>query len=365
LRVFIPIIQVLQASDPGDDIIPDFEVCIDKLQDGQPLLVKERTPSPVLSSAPAPVTTHETKVHYDGGFHHVFSASGHQLSSVHEDPQKCPTISSLVPGPPPSPRSADPPPFHSPGATGAPYRCYDGNNVATVNPSPSGHSHLDRPSDKELSDAIFGASDEELSSLSDTDSIFCSAQPSSGLVQSRRIIRGPDSSKRRSRSQRRCHRHLSARCTSPASNLSPAQDPAPEQKLVPMVKRLRVIDSQDSTRGKVSDRGAAAAKRKKILIDSEDEIEAATRIPSILKESPSKPTPDPSREKKVSGKKKQSSVPTAQGRVATPERPRRACAATNSNLRTNVEMKPHGSAVADQSDSNKVESKKELVGGKC
>jgi hypothetical protein len=359
-------LQVLQASDPGDDIVPDLEVCIDKLQDEQPLLVKDRISSSDLPSAPAPATTHGTKVRHDGGCHHVPSASGHQLSSIHEDPQKCSTIPSLAPGPGPSPRSADPPPLHSPRASCPPYRCYDGNNVASVNSSPSGHSHHDRPSDKELSDAIFGASDEELSSLSDTESIFCTAQPSSGLAQSRGITRGSASSKRRPGSQRRRHPHLSAKRTSPASDLSTTQDPASEQKLVPIVKRLRVIESQDSTRDKPSDRGAAAAKRKKILIDSEDEIEPATCVPSIVKEFPSKPTSDPSQEKKVTGKKRQSSVTTAQDRVAASERPRRACIATNSsNVGASVQTKPHTPVVVKQSDSNKAESENELVGGTC
>jgi hypothetical protein len=361
LRISTPIIlQVLQASDPGDDFVPDLEVRIDKLQDEQPLLVRECT-----SSSPVPVTTHGTKVHHDGGCHHVSSASGHQLSSVHEAFQKCPTIPSLAPGPPPPPLGTNPPPLHPPRASGAPDRCYNGNNVATVDSSPSGHSHHDALSDKVISDAIFGASDEELSSLSDTDSIFCTVQPSSRAVKPRRVIRGADSSKHRSRSQCRRRPHLSARLTSPASDLNPAQDPAPEQKLVPMVKRLRVIDSQDSTRDKLSDRGAAAAaKRKKILIDSEDEIEDATCVPSIVKELPSIPTSDLSPEK-ASRKKRQSSVNTAQDLVAAPERPRRACVATNSsNMRANVEQKPYPSAVVDQPDSNKVEAEKEPTGGK-
>lgn len=99
------------------------------------------------------------------------------------------------------------------------------------------------------------------------------------------------------------------------------------------MKRLRVIDSQDSTHDKPSDRGAAAAKRKKIPIDSEDEIEAATCVPPIVKELPSKLTWDPNQEKKVTGKKRQSSVTAAQDCVAAPERPKRACVTTNSSVK--------------------------------
>ena len=131
-----------------------------------------------------------------------------------------------------------------------------------------------------------------------------------------------------------------------------------------MVKRLRVIDSQDSTRDKPSDRGAAAAKRKKILIDSEDEIEPATSAPSIVKELPSKPTSDPSQEKSVTGKKRQSSVTMVQDRVVTLQRPRRACVAKNSpDVGAGVQTKPHTPVVVDQSESNKAEPEDELVRG--
>lgn len=329
------------------------------------MLVKDRPSSPNLPSTPTYVTTHGTKVHYDGSCHHVSSASGHQLSSVHEGPQNCSTTPSLAAGPGPSPRSADSPSLHSPRAFSAPYRCYDGNNIASVHSSPSGHSRHDRASDKELSDAVFGASDEELSSLSDTESIFCTAQPSSALAQSRRITRGSGTSERHPRSQRRRHPHLPSKRTSPASDPSPPQDPAPEQKLAPVVKRLRVIDSQDSTRDKPSDRGAAAAKRKKIPIDSEDEIEPATCVPSIVKELPSKPTSDPSQEKKVAGKKRQSSATMTQDRVVS-ERPRRACVATNSsNAGASVQTKPHIPVAVDQSDFKKARSENGPIGGVC
>jgi hypothetical protein len=133
-----------------------------------------------------------------------------------------------------------------------------------------------------------------------------------------------------------------------------------------MVKRLRVIESQDSTRDKQLDRGAAAAKRKKILIDSDDEIEPVTCAPSIMKELPSKSTSGPSQEKEVTGKKRQSSVTTAQDRVVASERPRRACVATNSsNVGASVQMKPHTPVVVDQSDPNKAGAENELVGGAC
>ena len=122
-----------------------------------------------------------------------------------------------------------------------------------------------------------------------------------------------------------------------------------------MVKKLRVIDPEDSTRDKLADRAAAAAKRKKIVIDSEDEIEATACIPSIAKELPSIPTSDLGLEKKAPRKKRQGGVTTAQDRVAAPERPRRACVA-NSNVRANVELK-------SRPDPNTVEAGKELTEG--
>ena len=129
-----------------------------------------------------------------------------------------------------------------------------------------------------------------------------------------------------------------------------------------MVKRLRVIDSQDSTQGKPSDRGAAAAaKRKKIFIDSEDEseAEAVISVPSIAKESSPIPTSDLGPKKNVSQKKRQSGVNIAQ--EPAPGRPRRACAATSSsNRRANVELNSHPPAT----DSNAVEAGKEYTGGK-
>ena len=126
-----------------------------------------------------------------------------------------------------------------------------------------------------------------------------------------------------------------------------------------MVKRLRVIESQDSTCDKPSNR-AAAAKRKKILIDSEDEVEPATCVPSVVKELPSETTLNPSQEKKITQKKRQSRVTTAQDHVSASERPKRACVATNSsNVGASVQMKPHTSAAV----SNKAETGNELVGG--
>ena len=124
-----------------------------------------------------------------------------------------------------------------------------------------------------------------------------------------------------------------------------------------MVKKLRVIesqDSQDSTRDKLADRATAAAKRKKILIDSEDEVEATACIPSITKELPCIPTSDLGPEKKAPRKKRQSGVTTAQGCVAVSERPRRACVASSSNVRANVELKPHPSEAEQQEPARMV-----------
>ena len=240
-------------------------------------------------------------VYHDEGRDNVFSSSDHQLSGIHEDLQEGPTTPPIASGPFFSPRRPDAPPLRTPRASSAPDSCCDGDNAPSVHSSPSERSRHSGPSDKGLSDAIFGASDEELSSISDTESDFCTMRPSAVSVQPRRIGSGSDSSKLCTRSQSRRHSHSSVRPTS-APHLSPAQDPAPEQKLVPMVKGLRVMDSQDITQVKSvnnSDRGpAAATKRKRVLPASEDEIEAANYIPFIVKKS-SPPAANPVLEKKL------------------------------------------------------------------
>ena len=131
-----------------------------------------------------------------------------------------------------------------------------------------------------------------------------------------------------------------------------------------MVKGLRVMDSQDITRDK-SDQGATAvAKRKKVLLESDDEIEAGDCVPSVVKESPSIPSSNLGPEKKISRNKRHSTATRAQARGAVPERPKRACVSTNpSTMRVKVEPKPQPSVVVDQFDSNEVKAEKELPGG--
>lgn len=308
-----------------------------------------------MQSIPVSVTTRGTKVKRDGGCDHVSSPSRHQLSSVHEDPQKCQTTTSLDPGPPSPPRGSEPPPLRAPRTPLTPDGHHDRDHIYSTYSSPSEHSHHSRPTDKSLSDAIFGASDEELSPLSDTGSILCTIRPSKDNVRPRRIIRGANGSERGTRSQRHRHSHLSAKPTSPVSNLEPAQDPPPEQKLVAMVKGLKVMDSQDIVRVK-SDLGAiAATKRKKIVLESEEETEDENRAPLVVENSPPMSTSNLCPEKKVSRRINQRVVTTAQSRTAALERPKRACVSTK--LRTN----PRTSAVVDQG-FNKVKTE-ELTGG--
>ncbi|KAI0290508.1 hypothetical protein BC826DRAFT_1187324 [Russula brevipes] len=347
---------VLQASDPGDDIVPHFDVSIDKMQHESPLLVKECPSLPDLPSVPAPVITQGTKVDHDGGRDHGPSASRHQLSSVHEDSQKCPATPSLAPGPPLSPRGTDPPLLRSPRASGTPYSCHNGDRVSPAHSSSSGHSYHGHPSDKDLSDAIFGASDEELSSLSDTEPFICTVAPSAESIQSQR-----DNSKRRSRSRSQRHRHsrLSARPTFPASDLTQTQDPSPEQKLVPMVKGLRVMDSQEAARDKSSN---TATKRKKIVLESEDEMEDANHDLPVVKESSPMP-PNLVLEKRVSPIKDYSTITTTERSGAALERPGRARGSTGSpTVRAAVESKSKPLTILDQSGPNDVNAE-EVNGG--
>ncbi|KAI0253876.1 hypothetical protein BJV78DRAFT_1359903 [Lactifluus subvellereus] len=357
---------VFQTSDPGDDIIPDFEVCVDKLQRNSPLLVKECSPSSEMPPSPALVATQETKIYHDGGCDNISSASNHQLSGLCEDSQKGPTTPTVALGPYSSPRRPDGPPLRSPRASSAPHNCCNGNHAPSVHSSPSEHPHHSRPSDKDLSDAIFGASDEELSSLPDTDSDFDTVRLSAESVQARRVGRVSDSSKYCAHSQRHRHSRSSARPTSSTPHLSPTQDSAPEQKLVPMVKGLRVVDSQDTTRDKslgAGDRGAAAvAKRKKVLPMSEDETEAANCVLSIVKKSPPLAS-NPGPEKKVSRTKRRCAVTTPQTDRVTTERPKRACISTLLSMaRTDIEPKSQLSAAPGQSNFN-AKAKGEPTGG--
>jgi hypothetical protein len=126
-----------------------------------------------------------------------------------------------------------------------------------------------------------------------------------------------------------------------------------------MVKGLKVMDSQDIVRVK-SDLGAVSAtKRKKIVLESEEETEDENRVQSVVENSPPISTSNPFPAKKVSRRKNQSVVPTAQNRTATSERPKRACVSTKaSGLRTNA----RSSVVVDRGP-NKVKAEKELTGG--
>jgi len=119
------------------------------------------------------------------------------------------------------------------------------------------------------------------------------------------------------------------------------------------------MDSQDIVRLK-SDLGAVAAtKRKKIVLESEEETGDENRVPSVVENSPPVSTSDLCPEKKVSRRKNPRVVTTAQNRTAALERPRRACvAAKSSKSRTNA----RSSAVVDQGP-NRVKVEKELTGG--
>jgi hypothetical protein len=116
------------------------------------------------------------------------------------------------------------------------------------------------------------------------------------------------------RSQRRRHPHLSAKPTSPVSEPTPAQNPAPEQKSVAMVKGLKVMDSQDTALDKSGLGATAAVKRKKIVLESEEESDAKNCLP--LEKSPSMSTSNPGPKKKVSRRKGHGIVTTVQNRAA-------------------------------------------------
>jgi len=131
-----------------------------------------------------------------------------------------------------------------------------------------------------------------------------------------------------------------------------------------MVKGLKVLDSQDAMRVELGLSAAAAAKRKKVVLDSEEELEAEGCVALVMKTS-SVSRSNLGAEKKVFRGKAHGTVTTAQNRIVPLERPKRACvSAKSSTLRTNVEPKASSSAGVDQSCSNEVKTENKLTGGK-
>jgi len=121
-----------------------------------------------------------------------------------------------------------------------------------------------------------------------------------------------------------------------------------------MVKGLRVIDSQDTT-----NQGAATtAKRKKILLESEDEIEATNCVPSVSNKSFPTPSANLSQER-VSRRTRHGKDTTTLENGAAPER---ASVSTNSSAQASIELQPP-LAVLDQCDSNTAKAEKAPTGG--
>jgi hypothetical protein len=125
-----------------------------------------------------------------------------------------------------------------------------------------------------------------------------------------------------------------------------------------MVKGLKVMDSQDIVRVK-SDLGAVSAtKRKKIVLELEEESQDEDRVQLVVENSPMS-TSNLIPKKKVSRRKSQRVVTTAENRAAVLERPERASVSTKASvLRTNA----RSSVVVDRGP-NKVKAEKELTGG--
>jgi hypothetical protein len=325
------------------------------------LPVKECPPSP--RRGPATITTQGEKITDDEGCSHVSPAPHHRLPDVHENPQECSTTASLALGPPSPPSCPDDPPLHPPSTSGVAHQSYDVDKPALARSPPSEHSQHSCPSNKELSDAVFGASDEELSSLSDADSVLGTVRASAELVQPRRVSRRTGSSKRCTRSQRPRNTLLStgAGPTLAVSSLGPTQDAAAEQKLAPMVKGLRVMDSQDTVREKLLDTGgrnpAALAKRKKILIESADELSDTSLAISI---SPL-PTLNDGPKNGTSRTKRRDAVTATQAGRTAAGRPKRTCVLSTAKMK--VGPKPLPSAAPDRPDLDQVNAGKDSAEG--
>ena len=332
------------------------------LQPEFPLLVKECTPSPAPQRGPATLNPQGEKFTSEGGCSHVSPTSHHRIPDVHENPQQRSTTASIALGPPPPPSCPDGSSMHPPSTPSAAHQCFDVDNSALAHSPPSEHSQHSCPSNKELSDAIFGASDEELSSLSDADSVLDTVRASAELVQPRRIRRGKGSSKRRTRSQRPRNTPLSTEPITAISSRSPTQETAAEQKLAAVVKGLRIMDSQDIMREKLLDNGGqnppALTKRNKILIESGDELQA-TSLVSISKDSPL-PALNEGPKDGISHTKRRNAVAAPQvGRTAI-ERPKRACVLSTAKVKVGPKYLP--SAASDRPDLDKGNTKKDPEG---
>jgi hypothetical protein len=310
------------------------------LQPELPLPVKECTPSPAPRRGPATSITEGEKITDGGGCSHVSQAPHHRLPGVHENPQQCSTTASFALGPPPPSSCPDGPSLHPPGTPGIAHQCFDVDNLALAHSPSSEHSQHSCPSNKELSDAIFGASDEELSSLSDADSFLGTVRTSTELVQPRRVRRTAGGSKRCTRSQRSHNTPLSTKPIPVVYSHDSTPDATAEQKLVPVVKGLRVMDSQDTMREKLLATGgqhsAALAKRKKILIESGDEL-PATSLGSISKESPL-PTLDDGPKDRISQTKTHNAVTAVHAGITAIERPKRACVLSTAKIKAGPKL---------------------------
>jgi hypothetical protein len=127
------------------------------------------------------------------------------------------------------------------------------------------------------------------------------------------------------------------------SSLDPTPDAAAaEQKLVPVVKGLRVMDSQDTMREKLLDTGGqnsvALAKRKKILIESEDELQA-TSLVSTSKEPPL-PTSGEGPKDRIAQRKTRNAVAAVQAGRTAIERPKRACVLSTAKIKARPKPLP-------------------------
>ena len=339
---------VSQASDPGDDIAPYPKDCADMLQPELPLLVKECTPSPGSRRGPATIVPEGEKITDSAGRSQVIQASRHRLPDVHEIPQQHSTTASLALGPPPPPSCPDGSSLHPPGTPGIAHQCFNVDNPALAHSPPSEHSQHSCPPNKELGDAIFGTSDEELSSLSDADTVLGTVRASAEPVQPRRVRRTAGSAKRCTRSQHSRNTPLSTKPIPVVSSLDPTPDAAAEQKLVPVVKGLRVMDSQDTMREKLLDTGgqnsAGLSKRKKVLIESGDELHASPV--STSKESPLPTLGDGPKDPIVQAKTP-NAVATVQPGRTTNERPKRACVLSTARMK--VRPKPRPSTAPNRS----------------
>ncbi|KAI0060811.1 hypothetical protein BV25DRAFT_1992616 [Artomyces pyxidatus] len=289
---------VLQTSEPGDDCPPSppsahseaYRVRSPTLVEGHTYgaistrLAPNRPSSTARPFERVPIDCDRSPIRMVPS-----SIARARLPNSSKDTQTSAGIAGL-PAPPRSPSHRVGPLVHRISVSpGSPHRGLTSAVRPSLPPPPINLPPSDPPSSKEILDAVFGASDEELSDISDVEPADVCDGVSKRLVQlevagastqhSRALARAPHSPASRSRSRSSVHEPQPL--THPPDNVTPhpsrTERPAPKQKLAGLVsaRGRRIVKSIDGEGppphgGEKEDRKVPSKKR--IVVD-DDEIE--------------------------------------------------------------------------------------------